>query len=242
MPSQSVAWTTLGPSTGSLRTMGTSGAWRSSWRTWWRLSSPGVGARSRERTCGLQRRLRAWPMPDKPGHPGDLASSGTGPPRLFRRRPKGKEGPPGANPAALSGRPQPRAPQPNKPSWSTLGRAWLSLPGASTAAQGPDGRGRCGPRSGSHLGGRVLQSPAWAMWEAGLLAREAGLGSEGLVFRHGPTRGSRCYATSKCPEGLGTAVLEIHRLPGTVAWPWAGHVTGSSLCVHMVGFGRDLFY
>lgn len=119
-------------------------------------------------------------------------------------------------------------------------------PDASTAVWGPDGRGRCGPRCGSHLGGRVLQSPAWATWEVGLRVREAGLGSGGLVFRDGPTRGSRCYATSKCPEGLGchraTAVLEIHGLPGTVVWPWAGHVTESSLCLPMVGFGHDLFY
>lgn len=80
----------------------------------------------------------------------------------------------------------------------------------------------------------------------GSARREAGLGSEGLVFRDGPTRGSRCYATSKCPEGLGycraTAVLEIHGLPVTVVRPWAGHVTGSSLCVPMVGLGCDLFY
>ena len=40
MASQNVAWTTLGTSTGSLRTMEMSSAWRSSWRTWWSLSEP----------------------------------------------------------------------------------------------------------------------------------------------------------------------------------------------------------
>nr|XP_048311543.1 phosphomevalonate kinase isoform X1 [Myodes glareolus] len=55
MPSQSVAWTTSGALTGSLRTMEMSRTWKTSWRTCWGLFVPNFSDRSSVR--GGQRLL-----------------------------------------------------------------------------------------------------------------------------------------------------------------------------------------
>lgn len=105
-------------------------------------------------------------------------------------------------------------------SWMPTRLAW--------ALKGWGRPGGCGPCSVSHLGCHILQRLARATQEKGLFVWEAGLGSEGLVFWDGPTRGSRCHG--KCHQQVprrtevpqSRRAPEIHGLLVTVAWPGQG--------------------
>lgn len=107
--SQSVAWTTLGTSTGSSRTTEMSGTCRSSWRTCWNWSAPGCspcsgsGRGRRARVAGSDCGCRHWPgsgagvlgcwrVADESRSLADLTSLWTGRPCLFGGGLKGRVG------------------------------------------------------------------------------------------------------------------------------------------------------